>query len=272
VAKSRSEYSIRGAGPDAKGDSSVKIIVGLGNPGREYAATRHNLGFMVVDELARRLFASDKRFRFRAEVIEAFDEGEKLVLVKPQTYMNLSGVAVREAIRWYKAPVEDVIVVADDIDLPFGTLRMRATGSSGGHNGLKSIFAELGTQNVPRLKIGVGRGAGHATRQVLTRFSPDETRLLPEIVAAAAECVLDWERHGIVEAMNRCNRRHEPATASDIERDCTVPVRPQTEMTNHTGPIPRSPLSVATGAYNRTVEWWTRQRNHAGDERVDQRT
>ena len=95
--------------------------------------------------------------------------------------------------------------------------------------------------------------------------------LLTEIVAAAAECVLDWERHGIVEAMNRCNRRHEPATASDIERDCTIPVRPQTEMTNHTGAIPRSPLSVATGAYNRAVEWWTRQRNHAGDERVDQR-
>jgi PTH1 family peptidyl-tRNA hydrolase len=249
----------------------VKIIVGLGNPGREYAATRHNLGFMVVDELARRLSASDKRSRFRAEVSEAFDQGEKIILVKPQTYMNLSGTAVREATRWYKAPAEDVIVVADDIDLPFGTLRMRATGSSGGHNGLKSIFAELGTQNVPRLKIGVGRGTGHATRQVLTRFSPEETRLLPEIVSAATDCVLDWERHGIIDAMNRCNRRLEPATTSDTERDRSVPVRPQTEMTNHTDSIPKSPLSVATGAYNRAIDWWTRHRNHAGDERVDQR-
>jgi PTH1 family peptidyl-tRNA hydrolase len=249
----------------------VKIIVGLGNPGREYAATRHNLGFMVVDELARRLSASDKRSRFRAEVIEAFDQGEKLVLLKPQTYMNLSGVAVREASRWYKTPADDVIVVADDIDLPFGTLRMRATGSSGGHNGLKSIFAELGTQNMPRLKIGVGRGAGHATRQVLTRFTSEETRLLPEIVSAAADCVIDWERHGIIDAMNRCNRRLEPATALDAERERTMPVKSPPQTTNRTGSNPKSPLAVAIGAYNRAVDRWKRQWNHAGVGRFDQR-
>jgi PTH1 family peptidyl-tRNA hydrolase len=188
----------------------VKIIVGLGNPGREYAATRHNLGFLVVDEIARRLSAHPPRTRFRAEVAEAFDAGEKLVLVKPQTYMNLSGIAVRETAHWYKVRPEEILVVADDIDLPFGTLRMRAGGGSGGHNGLKSIFAELGTDQVPRFRIGIGRGPGHATRQVLSRFTADEARLLPELVQTAADCVLLWAREGVIAAMNRCNRKPEP--------------------------------------------------------------
>ncbi len=123
----------------------VKIIVGLGNPGQEYAATRHNIGFMVVDRLKRELHASETRKRFRAEVAEAFVGGEKLVLLKPQTYMNLSGISAREAAQWYKAALEDILVVVDDIELPFGTSRMRGGGSSGGHNGLKSIAAELGS-------------------------------------------------------------------------------------------------------------------------------
>ena len=251
--------------------SIVKLIVGLGNPGREYAATRHNIGFTVVDELARRLSATDKRTRFRAEVLETFHNGEKIVLVKPQTYMNLSGVSVREASRWYKAPAEDVLVVADDIDLPFGTLRMRAAGSSGGHNGLKSIFEELGSQDVPRLKIGVGRGSGHATRQVLTRFSPEEARMLPDIVAAAADCVLEWERHGIIDAMNRCNRRREPAEATESagEQIATVGSRRQgTDPADSSPPVARS---LATGAYNRARAWWTRHAGESGDERVDRR-
>lgn len=187
----------------------MKIVVGLGNPGREYVATRHNVGFMVVDELASRLGATERRSRFRAQLTEAFDEGEKLVLVKPQTFMNLSGTSVREAASWYKTRVEDVLVVADDIDLPFGTLRLRPGGRSGGHNGLKSVFAELGSDDVPRLRIGIGRGPGDATRQVLTRFNAEEATALPDIVRAAADCVLDWERHGIITAMNRCNRRPE---------------------------------------------------------------
>lgn len=246
----------------------MRIIVGLGNPGREYAATRHNVGFMVVDELARRLSASDKRTRFRADVIEAFDRGEKLVLVKPQTYMNLSGVSVREAIRWYKTPVESVLVVADDIDLPFGTLRLRASGGSGGHNGLKSIFAELGSQDVPRLKIGVGRGSGHATRQVLTRFTPDESKLLPEIVAAAADCVRDWERNGVIEAMNRCNRRLEPNTAPESagEDAATRPGGPSRAGSDLPAPPQHPPVS---GAYNRARAWLRRRVGEAGGDRVD---
>src|SRR5919112_6465636 len=129
----------------------VKIVVGLGNPGREYAATRHNLGFMVVDELARRLPASERRNRFRSDLVEVFDGGEKVVLLKPRTYMNLSGSAVREAINWYKTPFDDLLVVVDDIDLPFGSIRLRGKGGSGGHNGLKSIIAELGIDAFSRM-------------------------------------------------------------------------------------------------------------------------
>lgn len=191
----------------------MKIIVGLGNPGREYATTRHNLGFMVIDEIARRLPPVERRNRFRAEVLEIFASGEKIILLKPQTYMNLSGVSVREAMRWYRIPAEETLVVADDIDLVFGAIRMRASGGSGGHNGLKSIIAEIGTEDFPRLRMGIGRGRGHATRQVLGRFNPEEETLLPEFVSAGADCALAWRSEGVVAAMNRCNRR--PAAAPD---------------------------------------------------------
>ena len=187
----------------------MKIIVGLGNPGREYAATRHNLGFMVVDEFARRHAVSERRNRFRSDLVEVFDEGEKIVLLKPRTYMNLSGSAVREAVSWYKTPLDQLLVVVDDIELPFGTMRLRAKGGSGGHNGLKSIIAELGMDAFPRMRIGIGRGLGHATHQVLSRFTSEEERVLPFLLEAAADCVLDWERHGITNAMNRCNRAPE---------------------------------------------------------------
>lgn len=202
----------------------VKIIVGLGNPGQEYAATRHNIGFMVVDRLKRELHAETRK-RFRAEIAEAFVGGEKLVLVKPQTYMNLSGISAREAAQWYKAALEDILVVVDDIELPFGANRMRSGGSSGGHNGLKSIAAELGSDQYPRLRLGVGRGSGDARRQVLSRFSKDEEQDLPEVIAAGADCVLLWRAEGITTAMNRCNRRPEPPATS------SPPPRPDAEVT-----------------------------------------
>jgi len=197
--------------------SLVKIVVGLGNPGREYAATRHNLGFMVVDELAQRLAATDRRSRFQAILTETFHDGEKIALVKPQTYMNLSGSSVREVVRWYRAPLSDLLVVVDDIDLPFTGMRLRQGGGSGGHNGLKSIIAELGTEEFSRLRIGIGRGPGHATRQVLTRFSPEEERILPDIINSAVGCVLEWKGVGIVSAMNRCNRTAASEVASERE-------------------------------------------------------
>lgn len=190
----------------------VKIIVGLGNPGQEYAATRHNIGFMVVDRLRRELHATETRKRFRAEVSEAFVGGEKLVLLKPQTYMNLSGISAREAAQWYKTPLEDILVVVDDIELPFGASRIRPGGSSGGHNGLKSIAAELGSDQYPRLRLGVGRGKSAAHSHVLSRFNKDEEQALPEFIATGANCVLLWRAEGITAAMNRCNRRPEPPT------------------------------------------------------------
>lgn len=191
----------------------MKIIVGLGNPGKDYAATRHNLGFMVVDDLARRFAASESRRRFHADIAEIFVDGEKVVLVKPQTYMNLSGTAVREAAHWYKVATEEILVITDDIDLPFGATRMRGSGGSGGHNGLKSIMAELGADAFPRLRVGVGRGSGVATRQVLGRFNKDEEAELPEVIQAAADCALAWRADGLLLAMNHCNQR--PAIPAD---------------------------------------------------------
>ena len=210
----RGSIALGQCGDRLRGVLVVKIVVGLGNPGREYAATRHNLGFMVVDELARRHAAAERRNRFRSDLVEVFDEGEKIVLLKPRTYMNLSGSAVREAVNWYKTPLADVLVVVDDIDLPFGSMRLRAKGGSGGHNGLKSIIAELGIDAFPRMRIGIGRGPGHATRQVLSRFTSEEERVLPSVLEAAAGCVLEWERHGIISAMNRCNHTPESENGS----------------------------------------------------------
>ena len=181
------------------------VVVGLGNPGRQYADTRHNFGFFVVDELARRTNAPTSRKRMKAEITETRLGDDRLVLVMPQTYMNDSGIAVREIVRWYKASHEDVLVIVDDLDLPFGQIRIRARGSAGGHNGLKSIFAELGTQEIPRLRVGIGGGGNHAIAHVLSRFSPDEEAALPAVIARAADVAELWMDRGIIEAMNIAN-------------------------------------------------------------------
>lgn len=183
----------------------TKVVVGLGNPGRKYADTRHNLGFIVVDELAKRTKAPDSRQRMKAELTEVRLGDDRLVLAMPQTFMNDSGVSVREIVRWYKAPLEDVLIVVDDLDLPFGQIRMRPQGSAGGHNGLKSIFQQLGTQEVPRLRIGIGRGGHHTIGHVLSRFSPEEQQHLPGIIGEAADAVELWMQKGILETMNVTN-------------------------------------------------------------------
>ena len=121
-------------------DPATRLVIGLGNPGREYANTRHNAGFFVIDELARRVNAPESRKRFKAEVSEARRGPGKFILVQPQTYMNDSGVTVREAVQWYKMPLSQVLIVVDDLDIPFGEIRLRSRGSAGGHNGLKSII------------------------------------------------------------------------------------------------------------------------------------
>lgn len=192
----------------------MHIVIGLGNPGREYAGTRHNIGFMVLAELAQRSGAAAPRKRFRAEIAEGNVDLEKFVLAAPQTYMNLSGHAVREIVNWYRVPREQVLIVLDDMDLPFGQLRMRVRGSAGGHNGLASVIEQLGSDAVPRLRIGIGRGRSAGRSHVLSRFSPEEERALPEIIERAADGVLMWTRNGVIAAMNELNRRDAVAPAS----------------------------------------------------------
>lgn len=187
----------------------MKLIVGLGNPGREYARTRHNIGFHVVDEIVGRLAGVSGRSRFRAMLSEGVRGTEKIVTIKPQTFMNLSGTSVREAIHWYKLDLEDVLIVVDDMDLPLGQIRMRTDGSAGGHNGLKSIFSELGTTTVPRLRVGIGRGGGSSTAHVLSRFNESEAAELPEIVERAVDATERWIDVGIITAMNEINQRAE---------------------------------------------------------------
>src|SRR4051794_26979498 len=185
----------------------MKLVVGLGNPGREYASTRHNIGFMVLNELARRASAEGAKKRFRSEIREGRLHGEKVVLVAPQTYMNLSGHAVREAVNWYHVELDEVMIVFDDMDLPFGQLRMRPSGTAGGHNGLKSIIEQLGSTEVPRLRVGIGRGRSAARNHVLSRFSPEEEKALPGLIRVVADAVEQWFTDGIAATMNGVNRK-----------------------------------------------------------------
>lgn len=188
----------------------TKIVVGLGNPGRQYAQTRHNFGFFVVDELAKRTSAPSSRKRMNAEISEARYGDDRLILVMPQTFMNASGVAVREIMRWYKASAQDVLIIVDDLDLPYGQIRLRARGSAGGHNGLKSIFHETGTQEIPRLRVGIGRSGHHAIGHVLSKFSPEEQETLPRLIDESADAVELWLRKGVLEAMNLINGASRP--------------------------------------------------------------
>lgn len=191
--------------PDMAAASTTRLIVGLGNPGPKYANTRHNAGFFVVDEVARRLNAPESRKRFRGEVSEVRMGDGRLVLIQPQTYMNDSGVTVREAVQWYKTPLDQVLVVLDDLDIPFGEIRLRARGSAGGHNGMKSIINLLGTQDIPRLRVGIGRGRSATISHVLSRFSKEEEADLPKVIEAAADVARLWLERGVIEAMNVAN-------------------------------------------------------------------
>lgn len=184
---------------------TTRVVIGLGNPGKQYANTRHNMGFFVVDELGRRVAAPPSRKRLRAEISEASRDGARLILAMPQTFMNDSGGSVREIRGWYKVTTEQLLVIVDDLDLPFGQVRLRARGSAGGHNGLKSIFNMLGTQEISRLRVGIGRGGHTAHAHVLSRFSPAEQTELEDIVRHAADIAELWLDRGVIEAMNLAN-------------------------------------------------------------------
>ncbi|HEY5257179.1 MAG TPA: aminoacyl-tRNA hydrolase [Candidatus Baltobacteraceae bacterium] len=179
-----------------------RLVVGLGNPGSEYAATRHNVGFMVVDELARRWGVSGFKTKDKARL--ALVSAHRAVLVEPTSFMNLSGVPVRVIASWYRTPPADVVVVSDDMDLPLGRLRMRPSGGHGGHNGLRSIIATLG-DGFPRLRIGVGRPQRDSIDHVLSPFSPSERQALPAILTAAADGVERFLQDGLEDAMQFVN-------------------------------------------------------------------
>jgi PTH1 family peptidyl-tRNA hydrolase len=184
----------------------MKVIVGLGNPGPKYAGTRHNVGFEVVDYLAAAPGCGPFRSKFQAQVAELKEAGEQVLLVKPETFMNLSGRAVRQIVDFYKLPPADLLIVSDDFNLPLGKLRARAKGSHGGQNGLRDIQQQLGTDEYARLRVGVGQpGPGEAVDFVLSRFKPAERKAVEEAVAKAADAALVWVRSGIEACMNRAN-------------------------------------------------------------------
>lgn len=182
------------------------LIVGLGNPGDQYDSTRHNAGFLAVDALARQGRFSVNRVKFKALTAQAEVGGQGALVMKPTTYMNLSGEAVGEAARFYKLPPERVLVLSDDVDLPLGRLRIRAKGSAGGHNGLKSIIQHLGTDQFPRIKLGVG-GKPHPDYDladwVLGRLQGEDRKVMDEAAVRAAQAVECLLRDGIQTAMNR---------------------------------------------------------------------
>ena len=220
--------------------AAMKLIVGLGNPGPKYEGTRHNIGFAVADYLASAPGVGGWRNRFQALAAEAMEGGEQVLLMKPQTLMNLSGRAVRQAFDFYKVNVADILIVCDDIALPLGKRRARAQGSHGGQNGLRNIQDALGTPDYARLRVGIGSPGEHqdAADYVLSRFKPGERTVVDEAIAAAALGVLIWVRSGIDACMNLVNgdpkaekpkKEKKPAEPKTDDKPADLPARDRKE-------------------------------------------
>lgn len=175
---------------------NMKIIFGLGNPGKKYEYTKHNVGFLAIDQLANQLGVNSFTSRVskhNALIIEARFEGKKVLLVKPLTYMNLSGEAIKAVLEWYKVDTEDMVIVYDDLDLPLGKLRLRERGSAGGHNGVKSIIQHLGTEEFKRVRIGIGHpDMIPVIDYVLTTFSKDEKGMIEDSLVKTSKALKDW--------------------------------------------------------------------------------
>jgi PTH1 family peptidyl-tRNA hydrolase len=195
------------------------LIVGLGNPGAEYAGTRHNAGFMVVERLAgrwRAKWALDDKFMSRLAKVAR--DGRRLMLGQPQTYMNQSGEAVGKLTKYFRIPLERLLAVVDDADLPLGEIRLRRQGSSGGHHGLKSIEQHLGSREYARLRVGIGRAPGAAreiTDHVLGRFTAEESALLKKVLDRAADQIECWIKDGIAKAMSQFNGAAQGSESED---------------------------------------------------------
>lgn len=183
------------------------LIVGLGNPGREYAKNRHNVGFQVIDHLAARHGLAFSRLQNGAAVTSGTIAGRPVVLAKPQKYMNLSGIAVAALQKFYKVTPLDMLIISDDLDLPVGTIRLRPSGSSGGQNGIRNIIERLGTNEFPRLRVGIGRPPGRmgAAAYVLQDFSAEDLAIIESVRDRAADAVQTWLSDGITLAMSRHN-------------------------------------------------------------------
>jgi PTH1 family peptidyl-tRNA hydrolase len=187
---------------------SAKLIVGLGNPGSKYLWTRHNAGFMVLDELARRAGIPVTRNTFSGLYGEGAYRGERLLLLKPQTFMNLSGRSVNPALHFHRLSLQDLIVIHDDIDIPFGRVKLKEGGGHAGHNGLRSLMQELGGGQFARIRIGVGRPLhGDAADYVLSPFGRDEQALLPRILEGAVDFLELLLAEGLPKAMSLCNNK-----------------------------------------------------------------
>ena len=193
----------------------MRVLLGIGNPGREYEGTRHNIGFMVLDELARRAGATgfERHKKWQAQLAEwHLPErlgGDKALLLKPQTYVNLSGKTAQGALAFHKLKPDAMLVVVDDLNLPLGTLRLRGSGSSGGHNGLKDIETRIGRE-YPRLRIGIGAPGGDQVGHVLGRFAPDERDDVDLAIRKAADCCERWLADGVQAAMQMNGPLHPP--------------------------------------------------------------
>lgn len=183
----------------------MKVVVGLGNPGPRYKDTRHNVGFQALEELARRHPVQREESRFDAIVAHLQINREKVFLLKPLTYMNLSGRAVRGLVSYYKIDLQDIIVIYDDMDLPVGSVRIRPAGGTGGHRGMNSLVENLGSRNFARIRIGIGRPPDEAVDWVLGHFTPAEKPLIQNAVVRAADAVEYWLDHGIDKVMNEYN-------------------------------------------------------------------
>ena len=188
-------------------NQSVYLVAGLGNPGREYRLTRHNIGFMVIDALVKAWNLSLHKVQSKAIITSGMYNGNKVILAKPQTYMNLSGQAVSGLLNFYKIPLDHLIVIHDDIDLPFGTIRIRPGGGSAGQKGIGSIIERLGTQDFARIRLGVGRPNGQmdSANYVLQSFSKEDEEFLSNFLLSAGEAVGEFILKGLDSAMNKFN-------------------------------------------------------------------
>jgi PTH1 family peptidyl-tRNA hydrolase len=187
----------------------LHLIIGLGNPGKRYLYTRHNIGYMVIDHIADFLLNKFVSHEAQYKFVETEFSGERAVLLKPMTFMNRSGLAVAAAIRTFSVAEEDLLVISDDLHLPFATLRLRPQGSAGGHNGLRSIIEHLGHQQFSRMRLGIGAPGGEEVSDyVLSDFNREERHAMPDFIAAASQAVNAWVLHPIADVMHQFNRQY----------------------------------------------------------------